>query len=64
MSNVIMRKKPPKSSINNIRKELLREVKEKKEEGKIYKALKRLYSYLDTFKTGNKEKKKAATDNQ
>ena len=57
MSNVIVRKKPPKSSINNIRKELLSEVKEKREEGKIYKALKRLYSYLDTFKTGNKEKK-------
>ena len=32
-----MRKKPSKSSINNIRKELLREIKEEREEGKYTK---------------------------
>jgi hypothetical protein len=56
MSNVIMRKKPPSSTSNNIRQELLKEVKEKKREGKIYKSIKRLYSFLATYKGREKEK--------
>lgn len=56
MSNVIMRKKPPSSTSNNIREELLKEVKEKKSEGKLYKSLKRLYSFLATYKGREKEK--------
>ena len=58
MSNVILRKKPQNSTENNIRKELLLEVKEKRQEGKIYKALKRMFSYLATYKTGKTKLKK------
>jgi hypothetical protein len=58
VSNVIERKKPPESNISNVRKELLKEVQEKKEEGKVYKSIKRIYSYLSTFKTGKEQQKK------
>lgn len=58
VSNVIERKKPAESNLNNIRKELLKEVQEKKEEGKVYKSIKRIYSYLSTYKTGKEQQKK------
>jgi hypothetical protein len=57
VSNVILRRKPPDTKTQNIRKELLTEVEDKKQEGKLYKSLKRMYSFLSTFKGKGKQKR-------
>ena len=57
VSNVIQRKRYSESKTKNVRKELLAEIKEKKQEGKEYKSLKRTYSYIKTFEGKEKQKK-------
>ena len=61
LSNIILRDNTKNANIQLQRKELLKEVEEKQNDGKIYKSLKRKYSYLTTFKGKEQQKERLLT---